>query len=58
MILSFNNIRKVSCDGPWFSTLFPRDLANLSEWKIMFDPSIGCEITCRVENFEGNNRFQ
>ena len=46
MILSFINIRKI----PWevlktsgFALRFqhfPRDLANVNEWKIMFDPSI------------------
>ena len=46
MILSFINIFKV----PWESLKtsgfalgfqhFPQDLANVNEWKIMFDPSI------------------
>ena len=40
MILSFINIRKVPGEG--FALGFqhiPRDLANVNEWKIMFDPS-------------------
>ena len=36
MILSFINIRKVFALG---FQHFPRDLANVNEWKIMFDPS-------------------
>ena len=37
MILSYINIRKVPREG---FQHFPRDLANVNEWKIMFDPSI------------------
>ena len=45
MIYSFINIRKVPREGLKTSgfTLgfqhFPRDLANVNEWKIMFGPS-------------------
>ena len=45
MILSFINIRKVprevlktEGEARGFQH-FPRDLANVNEWKIMFDPS-------------------
>ena len=40
MILSFINIRKIPREG--FALGFQqihRDLANVNEWKIMFDPS-------------------
>ena len=37
MILSYINIRTVPREG---FQHFPRDLANVNEWKIMFDPSI------------------
>ena len=46
MILSFINIRKVPREVLKTSGFalgfqhFPRDLANVNEWKIMFDPSI------------------
>ena len=48
MILSFINIRKVPREALRLKTSgfalgfqhFPRDLANVNEWKIMFDPSI------------------
>ena len=40
MILSFINIRKVPRDFALGFQHFPRDLANVNEWKIMFDPSI------------------
>ena len=46
MILSFINIRKVPRESLKTSgftlgfQLLPRDLANVNEWKIMFDPSI------------------
>ena len=45
MILSFINIRKVHSGRLKTSGFalgfqnFPRDLANVNEWKIMFDPS-------------------
>ena len=39
MILSFINIRKVTREAHGFQH-FPRDLANVNEWEIMFDPSI------------------
>ena len=44
MILSFINIRKVPLEvktlGFAFSFQhFPRDLANVNEWKIIYDPS-------------------
>ena len=44
MILSFINISKVprevlKIEGKGFQHL-PRDLANVNEWKIMFDPYI------------------
>ena len=46
MILLFINIRKV-CSGRLKTSgfalgfkRFPRDLADVNEWKIMFDPSI------------------
>ena len=45
MILSLINIRKVSSGRLKTSGFalgfqhFPRDLANVNEWKIMFDPS-------------------
>ena len=45
MILSFINIRKVPREALKTSGFalgfqqFPRDLANVNEWKIMFDPS-------------------
>ena len=45
MILSFINIRKVHREGFKTSGLalgfqhFPRDLAHVNEWKIMFGPS-------------------
>ena len=50
MILSFVNIRKVpremlKTDG--FQHL-PRDLANVNEWKIMFDPYIADYATAAV----------
>ena len=43
MILPFINIRKVprevlKTEGEGFQH-FPRDLANVNKWKIMFDPS-------------------
>ena len=47
MILSFINIRKVPREmlkTSGFALGFqhlPRDLANVNEWKIMFDPCIG-----------------
>ena len=46
MILSFNNIRKFPQEMLKTSGFalgfqhFPRDLANVNEWKIMFDPYI------------------
>ena len=46
MILLFINIRKVPQGGMKTSGFalgfqhFPRDLPNVNEWKIMFDPSI------------------
>ena len=46
MILSFINIRKVPREMLKTSGFalgfqhFPRDLANVNEWKIMFDPYI------------------
>ena len=36
--------------SPRFST-FPRDLLNVNEWKIMFDPSILAE--ARIERMSG-----
>ena len=40
MILSSINIRKVPREGFALGFQhFPRDLANVNEWKIMFDPS-------------------
>ena len=50
MILSFINIRKVPGASPSVFQHFPQDLANVNEWKIMFDPSImlhsGEELRC------------
>ena len=53
MILSFINIRKVprevlktEGEARGFQH-FPRDLANVNEWKIMFDPSIDSLIGAR-----------
>ena len=46
MILSFINIRKVPLEILKTSGFalgfqhFPRDLANVNEWKIMFDPYV------------------
>ena len=43
MILPFINIRKVPREGFRFALgfqHFPRDLANVNDWKIIFDPSI------------------
>ena len=51
MILSFINIRKVlrevlkTEDEARGFQLLPRDLANVNEWKIMFDPYI-VDIVC------------
>ena len=51
MILSFINIRKVPRDmlkTSGFALGFqhlPRDLANVNEWKIMFDPYIICMLS-------------
>ena len=60
MILSFINIRKVQ--GPsgrlknsGFSLgfqHFPRDLANVNEWKIMFDPSSITHIVQQRQSFD------
>ena len=44
MILSFINIRKVFAFG---FQHFPCDLADVNEWKIMFDPSIGKKLLYR-----------
>ena len=61
MILSFINIRKVPREGFALGFQhFPRDLANVNEWKIMFDPSIVILLnskSCKKchKNFE--NRF-
>ena len=38
MILSFINIRKVPREMLKTEGEAPRDLANVNEWKIMFDP--------------------
>ena len=51
MILSFINIRKVprkvlETFPPRFFQHFPRELANVNEWKIMFNPSL--TVTCVI----------
>ena len=48
MILSFVNIRKFPREMLKTSGHLPRDLANVNEWKIMFDPYIGCHEGGRV----------
>ena len=62
MILSFINIRKVPREmlkTSGFALGFqhlPRDLANVNEWKIMFDPYIQIYISfCRVSMVEKSN---
>ena len=62
MILSFINIRKVPREmlkTEGFALGFqhlPRDLANVNEWKIMFDPYIQIYISfCRVSMVEKSN---
>ena len=49
MTLAFINIRKVPREVFDFALSFqhfPRDLASVNEWKIMFDPSID---DCKVD---------
>ena len=59
MILSFINIRKVPREvlKPEGESLgfqhFPRDLANVNEWKIMFDPS---KVTYLTKNRKNHTR--
>ena len=54
MILSFINIRKVSrelLNTSGFALDFqhlPRDLANVNEWKIMFDPYIHKKFSLKI----------
>ena len=62
MILSFINIRKVPREVLRTSGFalcfqhFPRDIANVNEWKIMFGPTIENEfdvyIICKSNNTE------
>ena len=56
MILSFFNIRKVPREMLKTSGFalsfqhFPRDLVNVNEWKIMFDPYIQ-KLNCRLKYY-------